>query len=234
LESAAELGQVVITEMNADPNNWRNGLLGQEAGTGFIPYSVIIPRLYGEYAFWANYWVGGEWGAATNPYYYVIYLDIYSESVISSGIMTVGTLTYVLDTYHATYLGVNDDGIPGIVNGKLHFLANGDTINLRNIFIPSSVSDKPVSSPNAFGLLGNYPNPFNPVTTIEFSNPLLARVNLCIYDITGRKVAELLNGVMEPGTHQVVWDAKEMPSGIYFCRMKATGFQNTQKLVLLK
>ena len=233
-EMTAELGQVVITGLNTAPTNWLFGLLEQEAGTGFVPYSVIIPRLWGEYAFFQNRWVGGEWGAATNPYFFVIYLDDNSVSTISSGVLTVGTLTYVLDTYHATYLGVNELNHPGIVNATLHFLSDADTLDLEDIFNPSAVPGRPVSQPNDFGLLSCYPNPFNSTAAITYELPSRQRVSISVYDVLGRQVGILVDGDVHAGRHQVMWDAGELPSGIYFVRMNVGEYRQTRKIMLLK
>ncbi|MDP8204941.1 MAG: T9SS type A sorting domain-containing protein [Candidatus Tenebribacter mawsonii] len=89
-------------------------------------------------------------------------------------------------------------------------------------------------------LIGNYPNPFNPITTIEFSvTQTSALVTLEIYNIKGRKVKQLVNDQLSVGTHSIVWngtDENNTPtsSGIYFYKLKAGNFQQTRKMILLK
>ena len=78
------------------------------------------------------------------------------------------------------------------------------------------------------------PNPFNSTTRIRFQIPDETRLSLIIYDIIGRKVAVLENGVFQAGEHEAVWDASNMASGIYFLQMKTGDFQDTKKLLLLK
>ena len=78
------------------------------------------------------------------------------------------------------------------------------------------------------------PNPFNSTTRIRFQFPDETRLSLIIYDIIGRKVAVLENGVFQAGEHEAVWDASNMASGIYFLQMKTGDFQDTKKLLLLK
>ena len=85
----------------------------------------------------------------------------------------------------------------------------------------------------------NYPNPFNPRTTIEFDLPDKGEVSLNIYDIKGRKVKEMLNAVLEAGTHSFIWngrneDDKEVASGIYFYELKWEGQKIREKINLLK
>ncbi|MFH1161888.1 MAG: T9SS type A sorting domain-containing protein [Candidatus Jorgensenbacteria bacterium] len=85
-----------------------------------------------------------------------------------------------------------------------------------------------------YRLLQNYPNPFNPSTTIEFSIPKRANVNLAIYNALGQNVETLVDGEMEPGIHRIVWNARDLPSGVYFHRLEANGFVATRKMLLLK
>ncbi|MFC1547268.1 YCF48-related protein [Candidatus Neomarinimicrobiota bacterium] len=94
--------------------------------------------------------------------------------------------------------------------------------------------DEPPLVPTAFHLYQNYPNPFNPATTIRYELPQAAQVTLAIYDLLGREVATLVDGYIQPGTHEAVWDAGSFPSGIYLARLTTPGYSKTIKLVLLK
>jgi len=88
--------------------------------------------------------------------------------------------------------------------------------------------------PTQFRFDQNCPNPFNPVTTIQFAVPKTCHVTLMLYDVRGREVRTLKDEEMDPGFYNVVLDAAGLPSGVYFCRMAAEGFIETKKLVLLK
>tara|TARA_Y100000310_G_C20447788_1_gene699253 strand:- start:76 stop:489 length:414 start_codon:yes stop_codon:yes gene_type:complete len=88
--------------------------------------------------------------------------------------------------------------------------------------------------PQSFALLQNFPNPFNPTTTIEFSVETKSNTTLQIHDIKGRLVATLVSGKLVPGFHSVVWDASNFASGIYFVKLKTGSYQATQRIVLLK
>jgi len=79
-----------------------------------------------------------------------------------------------------------------------------------------------------------YPNPLNAATTIVYDVPVRGHVRMNIFDVLGRQVATLVDGVADPGSYSVRWDAEDLPSGIYFVRMEAAGFQKTQKVVVLK
>ena len=88
--------------------------------------------------------------------------------------------------------------------------------------------------PDRFTLYQNTPNPFNPSTIIRFQIPELCFVSLKVYDLLGRKVETLVNEYRVAGSYAVEWNAGNLPSGIYICRMKAGTFTKTRKLVLQK
>ena len=88
--------------------------------------------------------------------------------------------------------------------------------------------------PDEYTLERAYPNPFNPVTTLSFTIPTQSEVALSIYNIQGREVSTLISGYMEAGYHSVVWNADSHASGVYFVKMIAGEFVNTQKLMLIK
>jgi len=89
-------------------------------------------------------------------------------------------------------------------------------------------------TPTAIALDGAYPNPFNPSTNIQYSVPADIHVNLAVYDINGRMVAELVNGIKGASTYNVVWNANENASGLYFVRLTAGDAVHTQKIMLIK
>lgn len=89
-------------------------------------------------------------------------------------------------------------------------------------------------APVTFALEQNYPNPFNPATTIKFSLPERADVSLKVYDMLGREVAELINGVTEAGQHEVDFNATDLASGMYVYTIKAGEFTSSKKMMLLK
>ena len=88
--------------------------------------------------------------------------------------------------------------------------------------------------PTDISLNEAYPNPFNPSTNISFSLPQDMHVNLSVYDINGRVVAELVNGMRSTDTYNVVWNATENASGVYFVKLAAGESVHTQKIMLIK
>ncbi len=85
-----------------------------------------------------------------------------------------------------------------------------------------------------FRLYQNYPNPFNPSTTFRFDLPQRTNVTLQIFDLEGRSIATIINGVMESGPQEVQFDASGLASGIYLYRLQTGTFVDTKKMVLLK
>ena len=88
--------------------------------------------------------------------------------------------------------------------------------------------------PTEYSLKQNYPNPFNPVTTLEYTLLSPGEVSLIIYNLLGQEVANLVSDVQQAGYHEVVWNASNFASGIYFYRLQADDFVQTRKIVLLK
>lgn len=88
--------------------------------------------------------------------------------------------------------------------------------------------------PNGFNLAQNFPNPFNPSTTIEFSIPEKNNVSLKIYNMNGQVVTMLVNGEYSAGTHKIQWNATDFASGVYFYTLNTNNFSQTKRLVLIK
>jgi hypothetical protein len=88
--------------------------------------------------------------------------------------------------------------------------------------------------PLEYALHPAYPNPFNPVTNISYALPLESDITLNVYDVEGRKITTLTEGIRTAGAHSVEWNAEGFPSGVYFVKLDAGEFTQTQKLMLVK
>jgi len=128
-------------------------------------------------------------------------------------------------------------------NARLRFLCDAsdnnddvyiDEVEFRGLTAGKAQPEATPLAPLAFALGQNHPNPFNPSTTIAFSVPREARVQLRIFDLRGQVVATLVDGTLAAGEHQVQWDARRAPSGVYVYRLDAPGFTQTRKMSLLK
>jgi hypothetical protein len=88
--------------------------------------------------------------------------------------------------------------------------------------------------PTKYGLEQNYPNPFNPATNIDYSIPEAGFVKLTVYDLVGREVLTLVNGTQPAGTYTAVFDAENIPTGVYFYTLQTNGRLFTKKMILMK
>lgn len=80
----------------------------------------------------------------------------------------------------------------------------------------------------------NYPNPFAGTTTIRYQLPACDRVNICIYNMNGQIMAQLVNETEQAGIHEVTWNATSLPAGIYYCRLRTTKSGETRKMVVVQ
>jgi hypothetical protein len=96
-------------------------------------------------------------------------------------------------------------------------------------------SEKLNTLPMEFALLPNYPNPFNPSTTIRFHVPIRSNIDISVFDILGNHVETIINSEVYPGIRSIVWAPdRSVVSGMYFIRLKSDHFTSTQKVILLK
>ncbi len=117
--------------------------------------------------------------------------------------------------------------------------ADGAPLTVEVASAVTGIDTPDVVAPAAFALVGNYPNPFNPATTIRFALAEPAAVRLAIYQIDGRLVTTLVDEVRAAGEHGVVWRGQDdlgrgVASGTYFCRFEAGSYREVRKLTLMK
>lgn len=111
---------------------------------------------------------------------------------------------------------------------------NDSTGGAQNSPADPNAADDPNALPVKQFMANNYPNPFNPTTTISFSVPLSGQVRLAVYDVLGRKVADLVNEYKDAGSYHVSFNGENLPSGLYFYRMNAGNLAHTGRMMLLK
>jgi hypothetical protein len=100
--------------------------------------------------------------------------------------------------------------------------------------ILDAVEEKLDNIPKVFALYQNFPNPFNPVTTIRYDIPKQSHVTITVYDLLGREVTQLVNKDHAAGAYSIMWTAKDFASGVYLYRIAAGDFVSVRKLVLMK
>jgi hypothetical protein len=104
-----------------------------------------------------------------------------------------------------------------------------------SLLIPLSVEFvDPLSIPKSYFVDQNFPNPFNPSTTIQFGLPNQSFVTIKLFDVLGKEVANLFEGNRSPGIHELYFNASNLVSGIYFCRIQANNFIDVKRMILLK
>lgn len=167
-------------------------------------------------------------------------------------IQVVNNYAYVAEQWNSAWgqgtqiINVNAPANP-VVAGEFKTPGNGLGIAVyqNNIYLADTYSfmilhsdltgledDNP--TPHDFSLSQNYPNPFNPTTTISYSIPRAGRVSIMVYNITGQKVATVLDSYQQAGEHSIIWNASAYTSGLYFYRIKSGDMQLTKMMTLLK
>ncbi|MFC1538214.1 T9SS type A sorting domain-containing protein [Candidatus Latescibacterota bacterium] len=148
-----------------------------------------------------------------------IYYDVYNISQeLRNEMQYLGTSSMVVTQESIVWMGLDDCFIK-IDPSKLSILG-------------TSVESE---QPTAFSCnINNYPNPFNPATTLTYSIAKPSHVKLEVYAITGQKVATLVDGIMSEGQHSARFDGSGLASGIYIFRFDANGIEKTGKMILVK
>ena len=109
-----------------------------------------------------------------------------------------------------------------------------DFVTIKYMQTSVDVEESPGSAPGEFELHQNFPNPFNPVTTIGYGLPRQSFVTLTVYNTLGQQVAQQVNEQQQAGYHDVVFRGDGLASGVYFYRLDAGSFTSVKKLLLLK
>jgi len=178
------------------------------------------------------------YGGTIMPFKGNSYYNQYSEScrnTVNEWIRTKGNFDGCID-FDKVMRSPQDTAriVSSYQNDGLHPDANGhklmgESVDL-SLFTGSNGATVGVNTPrpiDGYALAQNYPNPFNPTTSFEF-------VSLKVLDVLGREVATLVNAEQSPGRYQVMFDARNLTSGVYFYRPRAGNFVDTKKLMLAK
>ncbi len=159
--------------------------------------------------------------------------------------LTVSSYSGTITDSIAISVFVDRTGLPaGSYQSQLNFTCEtGDEQVEVYMSVPTTIDD--YITPSVYRISQNYPNPFNPSraghspkTSIRYQIPERTKVEINIYNLCGQKVKTLVNDVTESGCHNVIWYGKddndnEVPSGIYFYRIKTDNFTETKKMLLL-
>ena len=125
-------------------------------------------------------------------------------------------------------------------NARIRIVQDNNGTNYEDTSSDFIISDTQTSveieeqNEYAFKLYANYPNPFNPTTTITYELPATTYIDLSIYNILGQKMVTLISGIQTAGYHLIEWDASQLSGGTYFIKLDAGEFTQIRKSVLLK
>lgn len=139
----------------------------------------------------------------------------------------------------STMLRFSGNGlVPGVYKTLMKVRTNNDGGNSFEVpielTVAGTVSNEEDLVVEQFKLDQNYPNPFNPSTNITFNLPEASDVSLQVFDMLGRKVATLVNGKLNAGSHDINFDASSIASGMYIYTIQAGAYKATKKMMLLK
>ncbi|MED5474416.1 MAG: BspA family leucine-rich repeat surface protein, partial [Candidatus Neomarinimicrobiota bacterium] len=167
-----------------------------------------------------------------------------------NGNILTGSVEYNHDLIVLPVMGrdISEQTIGYIETGQkpiLKLLKNstGQIINLnidlepfRNLLVSNvqALSNNNMNMPSEYVMNSAYPNPFNPVTNISYGIPQDGEVSLNVYDLEGRNIILLDQGLKTAGNHNIEWNAQNYPSGIYFIKLTSKEFSQTQKVTLIK
>lgn len=129
------------------------------------------------------------------------------------------------------YAAISAESIP---SGDIHDNNNVAWAPVISLGLSTSNTQSESTIPEKVALYDAYPNPFNPSATIEFSLPQLSNVRLEVYDVTGRRIALIMDEQRREGLHSVQFDASGLSTGIYFYRLTTEQFSETKKMTLIK
>ena len=153
------------------------------------------------------------------------------QDTVVSAIGPMDSLAYTITVYSA-------DSVSGTANIGLKFFAHGAYDTLYQNFAVSAtatgIGKENTLQNRQFRLLGNYPNPFNPQTTIRYQLAEESKVIIDIFNVNGRHVATLFNARQKAGYHQIHFNASALPSGIYYYRLKTRRHNAFGKMILVK
>jgi hypothetical protein len=127
----------------------------------------------------------------------------------------------------------NCDIVVFIQSGADREILQGARIPFNDLRVIAA-DDEPSTPLHGFRIIGNYPNPFNSSTIIEYSIPRRSNVEISIYDILGRSVDRFHEGIKQPGVNRAFWNASDMPSGLYYCIIESESGTVSKPITIVK
>jgi len=216
------LDDLYIIRVNGDGDSLYSKIYGGDEGEGASSILPINNNTFLISGVTSSYGLGGY--------------DLYFLVINDNG-DTISTATFGGAGWDYAYDAIKANNQSFITCGFSSSFGAGDyDVYLANISIDNIgiIHETHLSSSLYYALNQNYPNPFNAATTITFNIITTEFVTLKLYDILGREIRTLHNEISPPGMHEILLNAAELTSGVYFYRLQAGGYSESQKLVLMK
>jgi len=148
---------------------------------------------------------------------------------------------FIEGTYRYQEYKFLNDGIYEDVYNRNLIIDSSSSIQILDVasFNENTISEDNTLPEACYFAVSNYPNPFNPVTTISFELKFDSKVDLSIYNIKGQLVKVLINKNLETGNHKIIWDGKDfqnnkLPSGLYLYKLQTDSYSQVKKMIMLK
>jgi hypothetical protein len=145
-----------------------------------------------------------------------------------------GAIRFSNDTYKIVYFSCAIEASCGLGGSVNHAVVLRRVMDWFGAHQTGAEPRQTSTLPSGYSLKANYPNPFNPTTTLTFELPRATHVYLAVYDLLGREVAVLASGTVPAGQHLVTFDGSNLASGTYLAHLQADNYSATQKMMLLK
>ncbi len=211
--------------------NFLNGNIFRTTPDGNTTMIASVNTIAGYLTYASGYvWVTGY------ESHYIYRVSPSGEVVEFSGTGEPGTVDGPVETAQFNV----PNGISATASGDTIYISHdsGDR-KLRRIIGVNSVTsladgEADLQAPQHFQLFQNYPNPFNPETRIRYTISKSTMVSLEVFDTSGKKVADLVNGIKAPGVYETTFGGHQMASGIYFYCLKTNNFISTRRMSLVK
>ncbi len=164
-----------------------------------------------------------------NSYAIDMYIILYDDTMHTVNLDDIQSVCYE-DSATLLRINMSNGTNQNYILSEIRKLTFGELVN---------ITKKEIEIVKAFSLLRNYPNPFNPNTTIEYVLAKRTTVSINIYDIQGRFVKNIENGEKVAGSHSIIWNGNDengnlVSSGVYFYHLKTDFYEETKQMLLLK
>jgi hypothetical protein len=240
---------VTIVDMNAEQSNAHKGVIAilvpedwsfidgdynTSMGIGSMELDTLAPPVWGDIDTLIERPDGMKWINLLSDVGYLHTANMVYEATINlrvgatTGDFNIGYLTTVNSLDMLMFL--NDQDVDQDLSGADTSMNHPVTV----LPVTSVNENKLTGIPSEYKLEQNFPNPFNPSTTIKYSVPVGSDVKLVVYDAAGKEVSVISEGFKSAGNYAVNYSAAGLSSGIYYYRIMMNGFSQTNKMILLK